>query len=201
MKKYLCMLSLSFFALSSQATDYKIQICRVPLTQIINLPQELKQVASLLEGFHHIYIKNHLDEQLHFEPENRMQVLGWQARIGEQRYSNIHGEECFNVLETTEESIYDNKWGRVKTFFELGIRTLKYHALADLENRLDPDAKNNIIIGLALRMVPGADHANCQMICEGALKEANLSNTLPVDTNIITSQIANNAMQKVCSIQ
>lgn len=189
MKKFIFLLSLlNLVAISSWS--YTIQICRIPLPQVLNLAAVPEAVMPLLQNFHHVFIQSE-GQQWHFEPEDKSVIpLNVKSIVGNQNYE---GAECFEVYNSNNLDEYQEKLSIITDSLNNLAGNTAYNPLANLQ--VEASLENNFIVSMAKGM--GSDGINCQGASLNALELASLPNALPGNTNVVTQNILNGA----CCIQ
>jgi hypothetical protein len=139
---------------------YKIEECRVPLSQMVNFKKApiLTLVGGLLSQFHHVFVRG--ETALNFEPKNTSRILGSTAVVRTRDFANA---ECRTVFESENRETYLAKWQIVENYFRDEAKNTSYH-----------------ILGLE-------KGKNCQQVATEAIEAAGLSSKFVGNTNNVTS--------------
>lgn len=121
MKKTIQACLLGLMASSAYAADYSIEVCLIPLSEIV-APQAKMFVGSL----QHVFMRSQGEGQ-NFEPETPMGFMGDAAKIRTQNYATA---DCQTVYETNNANEHSTTWKRVKDLYNNAAQKYQY-SIAD----------------------------------------------------------------------
>lgn len=117
--RQLKVLVLFFGFWATMATSASIEVCVIPLRDVVVIP-EARMIVGTLQ---HMFMRNSEGVGLNFEPVDPMGFLDSESKIGVRNYA---GATCKAVFTTDDEKEFQTKWQEVVEAHNNKARTTRY---------------------------------------------------------------------------
>lgn len=111
--------SLCYASNTSYKTRYKIELCVVPLKEIV------AEIARPFVGsLQHMFVRGDDKTGLNFEPESPLDIFNGKARIGRQNYDRA---SCKLIFSTKDFFEYERRWKEISDAYDKAAKKYNYN--------------------------------------------------------------------------